>query len=163
MKVMRNILMVLLAAILPISAMAQMADQVEVKEVTEKYDLGLAKQPTLQFFDLSRFDISHSYSFGYFSGSGFSGSRALYNGTIRYQIANPLTLTLNLGVLHDPGAIFGDKRLSDNSAFLPSGWLDWRPSKNFRMSIGFESLPAIYHYNRGYYFDTGRFWYSRGR
>ncbi len=160
---MRKILIVLLAAVLPISVMAQMADQVEVKEVIEKYDLGLAKQPTLQFFDLSRFDISHSYSFGYFSGSGFSGSRALYNGTIRYQIANPLTLTLNVGVLHDPGAIFGDKKLSDNSAFLPSGWLDWRPSKNFRMSIGFETVPAYYHYNRGYYYSPGRSLYWQGR
>ncbi len=154
MKTLRHIATALLLVILSVPAMAQMVDEAEIKEVTAKYDLGLTKQPSMAFFDLSRFNLSHSYSIGYFSGNQFSGSRAMYNGTIRYQIANPLTLTLNVGVLHNPGAIFGDERLSENSKFLPSGWLDWRPSKNFRMSIGFETVPA---YNSGgYYYNPGR-------
>jgi len=153
--------MVIMAVSLPVMVSAQMADQVEVKEVTGKYDLGLTKPPSLPFFDPSRFNLSHSYSIGYFSGSGYSGTQALYNGTVRYQIASPLMLTLNLGVLHDPGAIFGDKKFSDNSRFLPSGWLDWRPSKNFMMSIGFETVPA---YNRGgYFYNPGRSWYWPNR
>lgn len=146
----------LLAFAFAAGAMAQMADKAEVKEVTQKFDRGLTRQPSLPFFDLSRFDLSHSYSIGYFSGGGFSGSRAYYSGTLLYRIARPLTLTLNLGILHDPGAIFGDKKFSDNSQFLPSGWLDWRPSDNFRMSIGFETVPAYFH--RGYYFP-GRYQY----
>lgn len=145
------------AMLLPAVGLAQMADKVEVREVTDKYDLGLTKPPSLPFFNLSRFDLSHSYSIAYFSGSGNSGTQALYNGTIRYQLANPLTLTLNIGVLHDPGSIFGDKKFSDNSRFLPSGWLDWRPSENFRMSIGFETVPA--YYRGGYYYYPGRSWY----
>lgn len=161
MKFLRNIVTVLMVAALPLIVTAQMADKVEVKEVVEKYDLGLTKQPTLPFFDMSRFDLSHSYSIGYYSGSGFSGTQGMYSGTIRYQIANPLTLTLNLGILHDPGAVFGDKKFSDNSIFLPSGRLDWRPSKNFMMSIGFETVPA--YYNRGYYGYPGRSSYWRSR
>jgi len=146
-----------LAVMLPATVMAQMVDQAEVKEVTDKYDLGLTKPPSVPFFDMSRFNLSHSYSIAYFSGSGYSGTQALYNGTIRYQLANPLTLTLNIGVLHDPSSLFGDKKFSDNSRFLPSGWLDWRPSENFRMSIGFETVPA--YYRGGNYYYPGRSWY----
>lgn len=150
----------LIVLALPLVSAAQMADRVEAKEVTQKYDLGLTKPPSLPFFDLSRLHLSHSYSISYISGGGFSGTQAMYNGTLQYQLAQPLTLTLNLGILHDPGALFGDKNFSSNARFLPSGWLDWRPSKNFQMTIGFETVPASYY--RGYYFYPGRYtdWYD---
>jgi len=144
----------LLVTLLPVGAMAQMADQAEVKEITEKYDLGLTNRPSLSILDWSRFDISHVYSIGYFSGGGFSGTQALYQGNVRYRIADPLTLHLNLGVMHDPGAIIGDKKFSENSRFLPSGWLDWRPSDNFRLIVGFETVPA-YYYGGNYYYRGG--------
>jgi hypothetical protein len=66
--------------------------------------------------------------------------------------------------MHDPSSVFGDSKFSENAVFLPSGWLDWQPSKNFRMSIGFETVPAYYNgYNRGYYYNPGRPWYMDGR
>ena len=163
MRFLLNIAILILAICLPLTAAAQMVDKAEVQEVTQKDDLGLTRQPSVPFFDMSRFDLSHSYSIGYFPGGGFSGSQALYNGTIRYQLATPLTLTLNVGVLHHPGVLFGDKSFGDNSTILPSGWLDWRPSKNFRMSIGFETVPASYYNQRGYYSYPGRSWYLRDR
>ena len=142
----RYIVTALIVLTLPVVSAAQMADRVEAKEVTQKYDL-------------SRLHLSHSYSISYISGGGFSGTQAMYNGTLQYELARPLTLTLNLGILHDPGALFGDKNFSDNALFLPSGWLDWRPSKNFRMMVGFETVPASYY--RGYYYYPGRYsdWY----
>ena len=155
------IIAVILATGSSVTVWAQMSDRVEVKEATDRYHLGLTKPPSLPFFDLSRLNLSHSYSIGYFSGSGFSGTQAYYNGTIHYQLANPLTLTLNIGVLHDPGAVFGGKNFNDNSMFLPSGWLDWRPSENFRMSIGFETVPA--YYRGGDYYNPGRFRYWPNR
>jgi hypothetical protein len=159
MKALTYLAVGLLILSLSVTAMAQKADKVEVKQATDKYDLGLAKRPSLPFFDLSRLNLSHSYSIGFFSGGGQSGTRGLYSGTLYYQLARPLTLTLNLSVLHDPGALFGDGRFSDNARFLPSGWLDWRPSKNFRMSIGFETVPM--YYDRGYDYYSGRslYWY----
>jgi hypothetical protein len=126
-------------------ATAQNANQAEVKEITQKYDMGLTKLPSLPLFDLSRIHFNQSYSIGFFSGGGMSGSQALYNGSISYQLAQPLTLTLNVGILHDPSALWGNGTIGNKAKFLPSGWLDWRPSKNFMMSIGFESVPASYH------------------
>jgi hypothetical protein len=128
-----------------VMTMAQSVDQAEVKQITQKYDLGLSKPPSTPFFDLSRIHISQSYSIGFFSGGGTSGSQALYNGTLTYQLAQPLTLTLNMGILHDPSSLWGNNRFGTSAKFLPSGWLDWRPSKNFMMSIGFETRPASYY------------------
>ncbi|MEE9443108.1 MAG: hypothetical protein V3V99_10640 [candidate division Zixibacteria bacterium] len=135
----------------------QMADNAEVRELTEKYDMGLGKQPSFSLFNLSRLNLSHSYSLSFFSGAGISGSQGLYHGTLTYRLSKPLTLTLGLGILHDPGSLIGGDRSTHNSAlFLPSGYLDWKPSDNFRMSIGFETVPA---YGFGQY-NLGRnsFW-----
>ncbi len=136
-------LTVLIVFLIPALSFAQMSETSEVKQITEKYDMGVTKQPSVSFLDLSRLNISHSYSIGFFSGSGVSGSQALYNGTIQYQLANPLMLTLNFGVLHDPSALLGGQnQLGTGTKVYPSGTLDWRPSENFRMQIGFASYPA---------------------
>ncbi|MCK5127484.1 MAG: hypothetical protein KAR42_14610 [candidate division Zixibacteria bacterium] len=139
-------LTVLLIVLLPATLLAQMSGTAEVKQITEKYDMGVSKAPSIPFFDLSRLNISHSYSIGFFSGGGSSGSQALYSGTFQYQLASPLMLTLNLGILHDPGTLFGSNNpLGNKAQFYPSGQLDWRPSDNFHMSIGFQSYPATYY------------------
>jgi len=139
---------------------AQSADVAEVSEITKKYDYGLTKQPGVSLLDLSRISFSHSYSLSYFSGGGISGTTGLYTGSIIYQLANPLTLTLNVGILHDPSSLWGDNKITESAVFLPSGYLDWRPSDNFHMSIGFQSIPAGWYYP-GYY-NYGRYpYYSR--
>lgn len=150
----RILITVGLAVLLTVPLLAQQIDRAEIKQVTEKYDLGLSKRPSLPMFDLSRINLSHAYSFGFFSGGGTSFSRGLYSGSMTYQIAQPLTLTLNLGILHDPSAIWGDKRIGNSARFLPSGWIDWQPSNNFRLSLGFETIPAYYHTGYGM---TGRY------
>ena len=156
MRLTRTIAIIAGLLAIPVMVSAQMADEVEVREVTEKYDLGVSQGPSIPLIDLSRLDFSHSYSLSYFSGSGQSGTMGFYSGTMQYRIADPLTFTFNLGILHDPGTLFGSGSFSRNSVFLPSGRLDWRPSDNFRMSIGFETVPAYYN-NRGYYYYPGRY------
>ena len=158
MKSVRNILIVLVAVWLPLTAFGQMADQAEIKEITKQYDRGLTKAPSFSFLDPSRFNLTHSYGLTFFSGGGTSGSMGMYNGTITYQLARPLTLTFNIGILHDPSSIWNDnKKFGNNAIFLPSGRIDWRPSKNFMMSVGFERGPA---YNQNYNFP-GRYRYWR--
>lgn len=158
MKSLRYIATVLLIFAVPLSVTAQMTDQAEVKEVMDKYDSGLGKTPSLSLFDLSRINLSHSYSVMFFSGGGYSGTQALYSGTLRYQLARPLTLTLNLGILHDPSSIWDNSQFGNSATFFPSGRLDWRPSDKFQMSIGFETIPAGYY---GNYYYPGRYWYFR--
>ncbi|MCP4567613.1 MAG: hypothetical protein GY841_08545 [FCB group bacterium] len=147
-------LVLLSLLVLPLTLTAQMTDQVEIKEITQEYDLGLSRRPSVPLIDLSRLNMSHAYSISFFSGNGQSGSVGMYNNMMTYKLADPLTLTLNLGILHNPGSLWGDKSFSNDAVFLPSGWLDWRPSKNVSLSIGFETLPAYNGYN-----NAGRYWY----
>jgi len=141
----------------PLSALAQMTDKAEINQINQKYDLGLSKRPSFSWLDLSKLHFSQSYAVSFISGNGFSGTQALYNGTIIYQLSRPLTLALNIGILHDPGALWGDQSLASTATFLPSGRLDWKPSNNFQMSIGFETVPVFYN---GYFYD-GRYGFWR--
>ncbi len=157
MRYYRFILTAAIMVMVPLSAMAQMTDKAEVKQINQKYDLGLTKRPSLPFFDLSRFHMTQSYTMGFFSGGAGAGARGLYRNTITYQLADPLRLTLSMGVMHDPSALWGDKRSTNATSFLPSGWLDWRPSENFRMLVGFETNPGYFYNGYNGYYGMGRY------
>ena len=156
MKIWRYILPVLVIFCFSTVLMAQMADESELKEINEKYNVSLSRRPTLPFIDLSKFTMNQSYGISFYSGGGSSGSHALYSNTISYQLAKPLTLTFNIGILHDPGALWNDKPLGQSAKFFPSGYLDWRPSDNFQLSIGFEQRPV--YYDGYHYYNPGRYW-----
>ncbi len=135
----------------------QMVDEAEVRELSEKYSTGVTKTPSLPLLDLSRLKISNSYSMMFYSGGGISGQQGVFNTTLQYQISNPLTLTVNLAMLHDPGALFNNSNFGNSAKIMPSGRLDWRPSENFWMTIGFETVTM----NRYGYFNPGRYHYWR--
>jgi len=133
----------------------QMADQAEIQSVKEDY-LGLdpVSKP-FSLIDLSKIHFSHSYSFNFFSGGGTSGSMGLYTGSIFYEISNSLSLDVQLGIAHDPGAMFSNSVETD-AAFFPAARLDYHPSNNFNISIGFESRPVYYYPNSYYPYSLNR-------
>jgi hypothetical protein len=71
-----------------------------------------------------------------------------------YDFSPKLTLALNLGLAHDPGALFGNGARTANSSFLPGFALDYHPSDKFRMSIIYQQ------FNGGYapYYRQSRRW-----
>jgi hypothetical protein len=119
-------------------SMAQLSDKADLTSVKQDY-LGLkpASKP-FSIIDLTKLSWSHSYSLGYFSGGGVSGSMGLYTGLLFYEISPSLSLGLKLGIAHNPSAVF-DRSASSETAFLPGLSLDYRPSNNFRLSIGIDS------------------------
>ncbi len=131
-------------------AFGQMADKAEIQSVKEDY-LGLnpVSKP-FSLIDLSRIHFSHSYSFSYFSGGGTSGSVGLYTGSIFYELSNSLSLDVQIGIAHNPGALVNNN-LETDAAFYPAARLDYHPSNNFNISIGFESHPGYYYRNPYYY------------
>lgn len=104
--------------------------------------------------DLSRIKWSHSYSISYFSGGSSSGSAGLLNTTMSYEISRSLSLSVNIGVLHNnSGSIWGDSK--NNATILPGFRLDYRPSEKFRMSIAVQRVSGLYpnYYNRGGWYN----------
>ena len=134
------------------SLAAQQADVASLKESTANARTGLGVNPASNPFsllDLSRITWSHSYSVAFFSGGGSSGSAGLWNTTMNYDISSRLHLAVNLGVLHSPGALWGNG--DSNADFLPGFRLDYQPSKNVLMSISFQKVVGYSPYYNGRY------------
>jgi len=93
--------------------------------------------------DPHRLKITQAYSFSYVSGNGYSGSVGTYFSTIQYQLARPLTLRVGLALTHNPLSVFGGQSGGiATEGLYPSFQLDYRPSSNFYLGIGFERVPA---------------------
>ena len=102
----------------------------------------------------SRIRWSSSYSVSFFSGGGRSGSLGLLNTSMFYEVSPKLSLGLNVGILHNPGSLWGDKQ--NNSTVLPGMRLDYHPSNAFRMILDIRSVSgAVYPYDR-----SAGFWYD---
>jgi hypothetical protein len=69
-----------------------------------------------------------------------------------YEFSSKLSMTLNLGILHNTGALWGDT--GNDATLLPSFSLNYRPSDKFSLSIGVErrsGFLAPYHWRDSRY------------
>ncbi len=136
---MKKVIIFLTLLLFAISSQAQLVSDVEINNNILGNGLGITPANTpFSLLDMSRIKWSHSYSISFFSGGNYSGSSGLLNSTMLYEINPNLTFALNLGVAHDPGAVFGN---GNNSAtFLPGFMIDFRPSDNFNIRIDYKQL-----------------------
>ena len=153
---MKKILTAALILALPLVGSAQMIEKVDLTSAESIGRFGSQAAPTpFSLLDLSRISWSHSYSVSYFSGGNNSGSAGLLNSTMFYEISSKLSLAVNIGVAHDPGAMFSNGQ--SNSTILPGFALDYHPSENFRVSVRYQK------FNNGNYpnYDSGSQWHRR--
>lgn len=136
---------VILVVFLSASLSAQLTDKAEIQSVKSDY-LGLkpASKP-FSLIDLSRIKWSNSYSLNFFSGGGTSGSLGLLTSSIFYEISSSLSLNLKMGVAHNPGDLFDRNNHNSNATLLPGFRLDYHPSSNINISVGFETVPDLYY------------------
>ncbi|MDQ3002919.1 MAG: hypothetical protein M3Y08_16865 [Fibrobacterota bacterium] len=99
------------------------------------------------FMNPNRFSMQQSYSVNFASGTYGSNSAGLYLNTLSYKLADPLTLSADVGFhtpLYSTGAFsrragpqnagFQDPRLG-SSLILPHVGLEYKPSKNTSFSL----------------------------
>jgi hypothetical protein len=98
-------------------------------------------------FDMSRLTMHQSYSLSYFSGPAGGQSVGLYMNSIGYQLARPLYLQVDIGVMHDPGALVGHGNPSSGVHVLPNFSLRYTPSPKFNLMIDVRTMPG---YNTPY-------------
>lgn len=148
-KLLTNTILVL---VLACAVSAQQADVASLRESSASAQSGFGVNPAgnpFSLIDLSRISWSHSYSVSFFSGGNSSGSVGLLNTSMDYEISSKLHLSVNLGVMHQPGALWNGDQSGTN--FLPGFRLDYRPSKNFHISISAQEYGGyISPYNRWY-------------
>jgi hypothetical protein len=105
-------------------------------------------------FNPSKLKIHQSYSFGYYSGGGTSGSVGYYLNSIEYAFSDPLKIRVDLGFLHSPTSILSGH--SNSGVFVPGFSLDWRPSRYFNFRLDYQHVPAYnnagpFYFNPSYY------------
>ena len=144
--------LVIITLLLASSVSAQLVDDAAMDNINSRPVLGLNPQPTsFSLIDLSRIKWSHSYSVSFFSGGYGSGQVGMYKANMFYEFSPKLSLSLNLGVAHNPGSFFDNTQTSD-ARFLPGFNLDYHPS-DFRVSIGMQSYYGYdpYYYRNRYF------------
>jgi hypothetical protein len=138
--------------------------QTSSKSQTDGNLLGVkSNAKSFSLLDPSKFRMSNSYTFSYFSSGQTSGSFGVYTNVMEYQVSKPLTLTLTLNYLHQPLSVFHKDDLRIKDALLPNFQLIYRPNNNFSFTINVLTLPSSYYperYNSWFY---GPSWHEEGR
>lgn len=106
--------------------------------------------PSGGLLSASRLKMSQSYSMSYSSGSDQSSAwNGLYLNTLQYQFAVPVTLTLDLGFSHQPGALLGvgpvESGYRDGGFVLPRVELKYQPSRNMLIRLQYwntQNMPS---------------------
>lgn len=153
---MRSAVVIVVVLVLTSVVSAQSGGDVDVRNISRSNGFGVRPAPSpFSLLDLSRVRWSHSYSVSFFAGGYGSGSVGMLNSSMFYELSPKLSLSFNLGILHNVGAVWGSGNSS--ATFLPGFVLDYHPSDRFQMSIGLQ------HYS-GYfspYAARNRFWLTR--
>ena len=94
------------------------------------------------FLDPSRMTFQHSYSMSYLTSGGQGVMRGLFMESIGYRLSNPLSLTLNLGFMHQPYSSYGPDGITQGANFVGGAALNWQPSKNMFLRFEVGRYPA---------------------
>jgi len=142
---MKKVILLMALVLVPVLVFGQAITDLKDKPyVKGKYSL----------FDPSRLKMHQSYTFGYYSGAGGSGSVGYYLNSIEYTFSNPLRVRFDLGFLHNPSSVLSGGS-SKAGAFVPGVSLDWRPASSFHFRLDFRQTPAFNYGGYNGYFNPG--------
>lgn len=142
-------------------ALGQLKDQ--NKPVNIKNEIikpGLNYWSIFGLIDPSRISMSHSYSMSFFSMGGKGLSQSLYLNTLKYQIADPLSLKVQWGIRNYPYNSFAkDSPLFNSGLFFSGAELNYRPSDNLFLKLQYNAQPLYnYYYGYPYRYRPNYFW-----
>lgn len=102
--------------------------------------------------DPNRFSMHHSYTLSFGSIGGHGVSQGLYLNTMTYQLSDPITMYLQVGLLNQPfGGLNGNDGLN-NELFISGAGFEYKPSKNFQVQFEYSQTPgSLSPYYRGNY------------
>ncbi len=152
------VVILILTLFIPCLLSAQLKSQDQPVQIKKELLQPANQYMGLSLFDPSSFSMSHSVSMSYFSMGGRGLSQTMYLNTLRYQIANPLALTVQWGIQNYPYNSFSKDNPAFQSGFFLSGAeLKYQPNDKFEMIFQYRSMPGLY--NPSQYRD--RFGFSR--
>lgn len=115
-----------------------------------------------QLIDFSKLQFSHSYSLSFLSGGSTSGSVGNWNTSMFYEFSPKLSLNVDLNMMHTGGNL---SNLNDKTTtVLPAFSLDYHPSNNFSITVGYARINPYYsasQYNRFGFGQRNNLWFLR--
>ena len=90
--------------------------------------------------------MTQSYSLSYVSGAGQGRMIGMYINQIDYEFAKPLRVSFAIAYLHQPQGLWGASTQIGGNKLLPSFRVDWRPSRNFRFILNYETRSQYQSY-----------------
>jgi|Deesub1362B_J571_1020462.scaffolds.fasta_scaffold01565_8 hypothetical protein len=148
----KKIIVVGLFLLLPVMASAQLKSQATGLDMRTVLRFGmnpiaLISSPLL---NSDRFHMSQSYSFviGSFGGSAYT--QAVYLNTMSYRISDPLTLSVQWGImmnrpLGDPKLGTSPNLFFRNGLFFSGAQLKYTPSANTQLFLEVRRVPYNYY------------------
>ena len=122
----------------------KMSDQPTVGEsLIRSDDSGLL----FGWFDPSRLKMNQSFSMSYqtFGNNGFA--LGVYTNSLSYQISEPLSVQMDVSVMHSPySSLGGDFAKSLSGVYLSRAELNYKASDNMLFQIQYRQLPASLYY-----------------
>lgn len=150
----------LLAFALPTLAFGQLKEQNKAISFSQLLTQGLsAPRGLVGWLGLNpnRFSMQHSYSLSYLSAGGNGYSQGLYLNTLSYQVADPLSVSVQWGMMNQPLSSFGAAPLYQNGFFFSGANLEYKPSDKFSVGLQINSRPNSYYSP----YRLGNSYYSR--
>ncbi len=96
----------------------------------------------LGFLNLENFHMSHTLSMGYSSFGGQGIGMSMYTNSMSYQISEPLSVRADVSVMFTPfGSLTSMMKQDANKVFLQRAQIDYRPSKEFGISLQYRDYP----------------------
>ncbi len=157
-------LLTLAVALTPALCFAQLKRDAKVDMATALTAPKLENLLGLAGLDPNKFSMSHSYSLSFSSYGGNSFNQGLYLNTMQYQLFDPLTVHLQLGVAHQP---FGNQLQGGsfkNELFISSAGFEYKPNRNLTLQLEYSRQPASFFYHNSPFRDPisrNRVWYDQ--
>ncbi len=109
------------------------------------------------WFDPSKLKMTQSYSLSYQTFGQNGLALGVYTNSLSYQISDPLSVQMDVSVMHSPySTLGGNFSKSLSGIYLSRAQLNYKPSENTLFQLQFRQLPASMYYG-GYGFGS-TFW-----
>ena len=105
------------------------------------------------WFDPSKLKMAQWSSLSYQTFGQNGLALGVYTNSLSYQISDPLSVQMDVSVMHSPYNTFGDKLgKSLSGIYLSRAQINYKPSENTLFQVQFRQLlpPSLYYGGYGY-------------
>jgi hypothetical protein len=136
---------ILLLAVLTAVASAQRKSDIEnTPPVSSSFVTPNMNGFLFGWFDPSRLLMRQSISFDYTTDGVRGYSLASYTNSLRYRLAEPLSLRCDISLIHSPFNSMGDAFTKNISGlYLTRAEIDYRPSDKVLLQLQYRQVPVL--------------------